>query len=61
MSQIVRMVLISAIAGVVVASVVYALWEVVGTMSARSRARAKAKAQAAAETDNGEQSADRPE
>ena len=58
MSQTLQMTLISLIAGVMAASVVYALWGVVATTIGRARARAAA---AAPERNDENQSAGQPE
>ena len=59
MSQTVQIALISVIAGVVAASVIYALWGAAATMIGRARARAAATA--ATESENDDQSAEQPE
>ncbi len=58
MSQTVQMMLISLIAGVMAASVVYALWGVLATTIGRRRARAAA---AAPEPDDEDQSTEQAE
>ena len=62
MSQTVQIALISVIAGVVAASVIYALWGAAVTMIGRARARARAAAAVAAtDSENDDQSAEQPE
>jgi len=61
MSQTLQMVLISIIAGVLVASVVYALWGVVTTTIRRSRATSAPESSEGQDAESESQSEEQPE